>query len=195
MKKSEFKKHFFPVNLIVEGKKLLVVGGGRVALRKTRLLLDALGDITLVSPEICLELKELKEQGAINVVEREFFDTDVEDMFLAFAATNNKGVNLSVLHACKERGVLVCSVDELWTVGNFITPAILRKDDLVITVSTGGNSCKRARLVKDNFARNMELLSTSSINRRFELAKRVIRKQKEIYATIIKKLQGWSQEK
>jgi precorrin-2 dehydrogenase/sirohydrochlorin ferrochelatase len=152
-----------PVNLIVGDHLFLVVGGGRVALRKTKLLLDAGGRVRVVSPESSDELHELAAEDRIELIEREFRAEDVEGVFLAFAATGDRGVNIDVLEQCRREGALCCPVDKSWPDGDFLTPATFRKSGLVVSVSTGGRSCRRARLVKENLSHHIDLVSTSDL--------------------------------
>lgn len=117
----------------------------------------------VVAKKMCTGIQELASEGKISLTQRAFRDSDVDGMFLAFAATDDRGVNLQVLAACRERGVLCCPVDKSWPEGDFVTPATFRKDGLVVAVSTGGRSCRRSRLVKENLARHVDSVVTSDL--------------------------------
>lgn len=147
-----------PVSLLVSGRPCLVVGGGNVAARKVGHLLEAEADVMVVSPASCPEIKALAQAGKLQLLERAFEDQDVAGKFLVFAATDQSDVNVRVLDACRKQGVLSSAVDENWTEGNFVTPAICRQKGLVVTVSTGGGSCKRAKMVKDRIAEFLKTL-------------------------------------
>jgi siroheme synthase (precorrin-2 oxidase/ferrochelatase) len=73
-------------------------------------------------------------------------------MVIVFAATDNEPVNRSVLAACRKRKILCSAVDSCWPDGDFVMPAICREEGLVVTVATGGRSCRRSRIVKDKIA-------------------------------------------
>ncbi len=151
-------KRILPCSLFVEGRACLVVGGGKIGERKAGHLLDAGADVTVVAPEAGDGLAGLADAGRLRLVSREFAESDVDGMLLAFAATDDEAVNRRVLEACRAKGVLACSAGASWPDGDFATPAILRKEGLVVTVATGGASCRRARRVKDAIGRQVELL-------------------------------------
>ena len=163
MDRREQAEDSLPVNLLVKGRRFLVVGGGKVALRKTRVLLDAGARITVVSPQARDELVELADRGEIEYVPREFRDSDLDGVFLVFAATDDRSLNRHVLKVARSRGALCCPVDANWPDGDFVTPAIVRRDGLAVAVSTGGRSCRRSRMVKENLARHLEMVETADL--------------------------------
>mgnify|MGYP001310872301 CR=1 FL=1 len=152
MREEKVTRPVLPVCLLIAGKSCLVVGGGPVAARKAGHLLDAEAEVTVVSPEMCGALAALAGAGRVRVVARAFEETDVEGRCLVFAATDNPEVNRRVLACCRARGVLCSAADGNWPDGDFILPAITRKNGLVVTVATGGRSCRQARAVKDRIA-------------------------------------------
>ena len=83
--------------------------------------------------------------------------------FVVFAATNDADVNGRVMLCCRRRRILCSAVDAHWTEGDFVTPAIIRQPDLTLTVSTGGQSCRRARIVKDTLARHLDLIGSAEL--------------------------------
>ncbi len=156
-------KSIFPLCLLSQNRRCLMVGGGKVALRKIKLLLDCDAAVTVVSPEVRDELNELVEERRVLHIPREFEPGDVSGAVLVFAATNIKPVNRRVLECCHDQNVLCCCVDGNWTDGDFVTPAIFRKDELIISVSTGGRSCRRSRLIKENLSRHVEMVETADL--------------------------------
>lgn len=163
MTSSPHTRDVFPVSLLAAGRACLIVGGGKVALRKVNGLLAAGAKVTVVSPDLHPELVRFVQKECIAHIPRVFATTDVRNMFLVFAATNDKAVNRSVCNACRERGILCCSVDGNWVAGDFVTPATLRKDGLTIAVSTGGRSCRRSRLVKEGLSRHIRMVDTAEL--------------------------------
>jgi glutamyl-tRNA reductase len=149
------------VSLLVEQKPCLVVGGGKVAVRKVGGLLDAGASVTVVSPEIDEGLAEWVEAGRIRHIRREFADDDPQGHVLVFAATGSRFVNRQVLAACRVRRVFCCPVDGNWTEGDFVTPATFRKANLTVSVSTGGQSCRRSRLIKESLARHVDMVDSA----------------------------------
>lgn len=157
MRKETVTRPILPACLLVAGKPCLVVGGGQIAARKTGHLLEAEADVIVVSPEVSEAIQALARSGRIRLAVRDFSESDVEGKCLVFATTDSEDVNRRVIACCRERGVLCSASDSNWPDGDFVTPAICRKKGLVVTVSTGGRSCRQARIVKDKIA---ELLTT-----------------------------------
>jgi precorrin-2 dehydrogenase / sirohydrochlorin ferrochelatase len=115
----------------------LVVGGGAVAARKAKSLLDGGMTVTVVAPEICSELMELAAaQSRLRLMERVYQPSDVAQASIIVAATNDSRVNTAVARDATTRGLLVNVADDP-TAGNFITPSVHRSGDLTIAVSSG----------------------------------------------------------
>ncbi len=152
-----------PVNLLVADWPCLVVGGGRVAQRKTVALLAAGARVHLVSPDLIPDLAALAAAGRVTHTPRRFDSADVRGMRLVFAATNDRAVNRQVLAAARAAGAVCGCVDDNWTAGDFVTPATMQRDGLTITVSTGGRSCRQARMVKETLGRHIQLIETADL--------------------------------
>lgn len=152
-----------PVTLLLAGRPCLTVGGGKVAFRKIGHLLDAGAQVTVVSPELCGETAALVSAGQIRHIARTFEPADVEGSMLVFAATNDRQVNRRVLEACRERHILCSCVDGNWEQSDFTTPAISRHDSLTLAVSTGGQSCRQSKMVKNSLARHLDLVETADL--------------------------------
>ena len=132
------------VCLDLRGRPCLVVGGGRVALEKSRGLLDCGADVTVVAPEVDDELAALP----VRVVERPFAGADVNGRFLVIAATNDRRVNASV-SAAAARCSVPCNVADDPELCSFILPAVVRRDPIQVGVSTGGASPALAQRIRD----------------------------------------------
>jgi glutamyl-tRNA reductase len=156
-------RRVFPINLILDGRKTLVVGGGRVALENIRLLLDAGADVAVASSEVSEEFETLPEKSAVSYLRRGFTESDLEGMFLVFAASDDRILNRRVIEFCRSRGILCCSADGNWATGDFAVPEILRKEDLTVTISTGGHASKFARTIKENLSRDIEHADSASV--------------------------------
>jgi glutamyl-tRNA reductase len=148
---------------MLEGRRVLVVGGGRVGQRKVELLLDAGAEVTLVCPECVDELAELARAGRVRHERRPFDDRDVGTAALVFACTDDKHVNRRILNAAKAARVPCCCADGNWADGDFVTPAILRTGDVMIAVSTSGKSCRQSRLIKDNLRKHLDSIESSDL--------------------------------
>jgi glutamyl-tRNA reductase len=152
-----------PVNLFLAGRPCLVVGGGKVALRKIRLLLDAGAEVAVVSPDVCDELGTLIEQGLVTHTVRRFEEHDIQGATLVYAATNSRGANRHVLACCREGHILCCCVDGNWSNGDFSTPAITRHNNLTVSVSSGGNDCRQSKMVKNSLARHLRMIESAHL--------------------------------
>lgn len=156
-------KTVFPASLLLEGRPCLVVGGGAIALRKVNLLRVARAAVTVVAAEASAELRALAAAGAVMLRERPFSPAELDGTVLVFVATNDRALNQEIVACCRERRILCCAVDKGWTLGDFVTPAVFRKDSLTVAVSTGGQSCRRSRLIKNSLARHVEMLESAEL--------------------------------
>lgn len=125
----------FPVNLNLAGRAVLVVGGGRIALRKTSQLLAAGASVTVVAPEI---LEEFDTLGP-DLVRRPFQDSDLDGKRLVVTATGVRAVDQAVFEGAEQRGIWVNSADDPERC-TFTLPAVVRRGSLLITTSTAGAS-------------------------------------------------------
>lgn len=148
-----------PVNLLLTDHPCLVAGGGKVALRKTGHLLEAGACVTVVAPKICEAFAALD----VVCVERAFKLPDINGKTLVFACTNDRQVNRLILDECRKNNVLCSCVDGHWAQSDFTTPAISRHGSLTLAVSTGGQSCRQAKLIKDNLAKHIELVESADL--------------------------------
>lgn len=138
---------YYPINLNLQGRAVLVVGGGNVAQGKTEQLLKAGACVHLVSPELTARLCELAAARTIHYRCGEFTDDDLNGMRLVISATNCLATNERVARATAERGLL-CNVVDQPALCNFITPAVVERGRLQISISTGGGSPSLAQRVK-----------------------------------------------
>lgn len=137
----------YPIFLKIAGKACLVVGGGRVAERKTKSLLDAGARVTLISPELTSGLRQLAEAGKLFWERRPYRQQDLEGQMLVFVATNDREINSRVVKDCRHRGIWVNVSDE-GEKSSFFIPAVIRRGELQIAISTGGRSPALARYLR-----------------------------------------------
>lgn len=126
---------YYPVNVKVGGERCLVVGGGAVAWRKARALLQAGARLLVVSPVFDPRLVRMKIERA----RRPFAARDVEGMRLVISATDDARVNRAVHRACARRAIPVNVVDQP-DLCTFIVPSIIRRGPVTLAISTGGAS-------------------------------------------------------
>jgi len=156
-------KKILPVDLMLAGRPCLVVGGGQVAARKVGHLLEAGANITVVGPETSEDVSRWITAGRIQHRPRNFRDSDLKGQFLVMAATDDAAVNGRVINLCRRKGILCSSADAHWPEADFLIPATLRRPHVTLTLSTGGESCRRARLLKDYLARHMDILRSADL--------------------------------
>ena len=125
----------FPVNLNLHGRPVLVVGGGRIALRKVEQLLMADAEVTVLSPLFVDEFHSLP----VTLVQREYASGDIDAFRLVITATGNMPVNQQIFDESEAKGIWINSADDPDRCA-FTLPAALRRGDLMVTVSTGGAS-------------------------------------------------------
>ena len=148
---------------MVEGRRVVVVGGGRVGQRKVELLVDADADVVLVCPDCVAELAQLAADKRITHLARKFEPGDVVGAVLVFTCTDDKHVNRHVLETAQAAHVPCCCADGNWPDGDFVTPAIIRTGEVLIAVSTSGKSCLQSRLIKDNLRKHLDSIESSDL--------------------------------
>lgn len=136
----------YPIMLHLEGKKVVVIGGGKVAERKVCGLLDTGALITVISPEATDELQKLARTGQIFWAKHRFCAEDINDAFIIFAATNDRLLNQQVKESAAP-SQLVLIVDNPCE-SDFQLPSSFRRGRLSIAVSTGGASPTLARKIR-----------------------------------------------
>ncbi|HWP98486.1 MAG TPA: bifunctional precorrin-2 dehydrogenase/sirohydrochlorin ferrochelatase [Syntrophomonadaceae bacterium] len=149
----------------MENRNCLVIGGGPVAERKVQSLLECQARVHLVSPQITPGLAGMAESGQLDWKARVFQSSDLDNMLLVFIATNQGEVNQAVARACQERGILVNAVDDPPHC-NFFVPSVMRRQSLVLAISTEGKSPLLARrlreeledLIPDDYGKFVEIL-------------------------------------
>lgn len=125
------------LNIRMRGKLAVIIGGGTVALRKLRTLLNADASVRVVAMNICSEIDTLEQSGALSVRLGGYTESDLDNAFLVIAATDNALVNEQVCADARARRILVTVADNPGA-GDCTFPAILQRGDLEIAVSTGG---------------------------------------------------------
>ena len=137
---------YLPLFVDVRNRRCVVVGAGEVARRRLVLLLDAGATVTVVAPEVAVEVRELCA-GRSEILERHFEPADVTGAVLVIAATSDRAVNRAVHAAAVAHGVLVNTVDDA-ALSSVIFPSIVKRDPVIVAVSTGGRSPTLARRVR-----------------------------------------------
>lgn len=155
----------YPLNLDIENKNCVVVGGGEVALRKIRGLLEAGAIVKVIAPEICAGVEELFQRGEIFWLKANFSPELLGDEIILIAATDNPEVNRRAAQSAQAKKILVNVVDNVG--GNFNVPSRIRRGDFLLTLSTGANSPAFSKFVRqmleaefnENFGAGLKIIS------------------------------------
>jgi precorrin-2 dehydrogenase/sirohydrochlorin ferrochelatase len=138
---------YYPINLDIQGRRCLVVGGGAVGTRKVKTLLECGAVVTVVSLQVTENLLKLNQQGKLVLKKRAYRAADLDRMFLVIGATDNEELNRQVSSDAERLGKL-CNIADRPKSCNFILPSIVNRGDLVITVSTSGKSPAFAKKIR-----------------------------------------------
>ncbi|MED4584725.1 bifunctional precorrin-2 dehydrogenase/sirohydrochlorin ferrochelatase [Brevibacillus choshinensis] len=128
----------YPMMVNLQQKRCLVVGGGQVAERKIRSLLEAGAEVSVVAPSCTEQIKDWSQEGKLSLQQRSFEQADVVHAVLIIAATSEPEVNLAVYEVCQPyQWINIVDRPELCT---FTVPAVVERGDMQIAISTGGQN-------------------------------------------------------
>lgn len=152
--RSSTKNSYYPLFLDITHKPCLVIGGGRVAERKVKILLrfDAL--VRLISPKVTQTLIRLAEKGKIEIIKREYEEGDLKGAVLVFAATNKEEINRRIRKEAEKRHIPVNVVDNP-DLCDFVVPSIVKKGPIVIAISTSGTMPLLSKKLRKEIQRNI----------------------------------------
>lgn len=140
-----------PLNIDMRNRKVLVVGGGSVAERKIKSLLAAEAEVLVVAPQVSRQIHQLAESRTIRVELRTYQSRDLDGVFLVIIATNAPHINEEIADEARKYGMLINAADSPES-GNCTFPALLRRGNLEIGVSTNGSCPGFAAAVRDYIA-------------------------------------------
>ena len=140
----------FPIFVKLEGRLVVIIGGGHVAEGKIPGLLSAGARIRLVAPSITPQIAEWVRFGKIDWLPKEFEPADLDGAFLVIAATSAPGVNEAVFREAETRGLLCNAVDDI-NHCHFYYGAVVQRGDLQIAISTNGKSPSLAQRLRKEF--------------------------------------------
>jgi precorrin-2 dehydrogenase/sirohydrochlorin ferrochelatase len=143
---------FYPVYLNLKGKQVVVIGGGEVAERKVESLLDTGASVAVVSPDVTPGLASLANSKLIELHRRRYVRGDCKGADLVLSATDDPEVSRAVWEEAKAAEILVNTADEP-ALCDFIMPAVIRRGDLTIAISTGGTSPALAARLREELSR------------------------------------------
>lgn len=143
---------YYPICLELKGRKCLVIGGGEIAEQKVNSLLACEASVMVISPEVTAGLKDLIDQKKVTYLPKKYDEKDLDQAFLVIAATNRPEVNARVYRDASRRNILVNVVD-CPRYCNFIVPALVKRGDLLLSISTSGKSPALAKKIREKLER------------------------------------------
>ena len=148
---SHAPRSYYPVFFDLVGRSVLVIGGGRLALEKVRGLLAAEALVTVVAPELCDELRRLRDEARIAHLPRDYQRSDLQGRALAMAANDDPSHNARLQADARAVGVPLNAADDPAHC-DFILPAVVREPPLTLAISTGGGSPAVARRLREELS-------------------------------------------
>ncbi len=139
---------YLPIFVDVSGRTCVVIGGGAIAERKVRSLIDAGAAVVVISPEVTAGLAAMVDADTIRLLQRAYRHGDLVDALLAFEATGESATARAAAAEACERGIPINLADEPELCA-FIAPAVVRRGGLQIAISTGGASPALARKIRE----------------------------------------------
>ncbi|MDI6726619.1 MAG: bifunctional precorrin-2 dehydrogenase/sirohydrochlorin ferrochelatase [Smithellaceae bacterium] len=144
--------NYYPIFLDIRSKRCVIVGGGEVAWRKARRLLNCGAVVTVVSRQLGEGLREMKMAGLVLHIPAAYDAGCLEGASLVIGATDQHEVNERIALDAAQRGLLVNIADDP-AKSNFILPSLVEQGDLVVSISTGGKSPALARKLREDMSR------------------------------------------
>lgn len=167
----------YPIMLQLAGKKVVVVGGGRVAERKVNGLLGTGARIVVISPEATGQLQQLATAGVISWHQRTFSKDDCKGAILLFAATNDEEMNQSIRREAGQNQLVTIADDPDGS--DFHVPAQMKRGRLTIAVSTGGSSPILAGKIRGQLEQQFDESYEAYLEFLFDSREQILREVKD----------------
>ncbi|MDI2089798.1 siroheme synthase CysG [Commensalibacter oyaizuii] len=143
---------YFPIAMRIDGARLIIVGGGQIAARKIRLLLDKNANIEVFANHLCSEIQRMEQNKQIQfcgqIKDEHHFKNHILGARLVFVATDDQNYNAQIALWAQQVDIAVCAVDNP-SVSSFITPAIIDRNPVQIAISTGGTAPVLSRRIRE----------------------------------------------
>lgn len=140
------EQSYFPMFVNLKGKKILVIGGGKIAYRRVRTLLQFDPRIYVIAPEFTEAFHMMKEQN-VQIIQRPYQEGDEEDAQIVFLATDDHELNYKIWKLCKEKQILVNVADDK-KLCDFYFPSVVMNEDVVVGINSGGDSPGKVKKVR-----------------------------------------------
>jgi precorrin-2 dehydrogenase / sirohydrochlorin ferrochelatase len=166
-------KSSYPIMVHLNGKRVVVVGGGKVAERKVSSLLETGASIIVISPEVTERLKKLASEEKIEWQQVEYSSGDIADAFMIFAATDDHVLNQRIRQEAGDHQLVMMADDPEGS--DFHVPASLQRGRMTIAVSTGGASPKLARHIREQLEQQFDSSYADYLDFLYQTRQKILR--------------------
>ena len=154
---------YYPIYLDLKDRKTVIIGGGGKAVKKALSLIETQAHIVVITDNPINELCNLANKKQITLVNRSYKNGDLKDAFMVIVMdTSDSSINRAVHKEAANRNI-VCNVEDVTDLCTFITPAIVRRGDVTVAISTAGTSPALARKFRETLSGTNAIKSTHSI--------------------------------
>ena len=147
------EKAYFPMFVDISEMKIIVVGGGTIATRRIKTLLQFASDITVIAPDVTDSLKLLETEGKIFLLHREYQEGDILEADMVLAATDDKELNQKIAQECRKKELesgkrILLSVASDRELCDFYFPSVIQQDDIVVGINSAGKDPGKVKRVR-----------------------------------------------
>lgn len=139
---------YFPLYTDIRGFKILMVGGGNIALRRLKTLQMFHEHITVISPSVCKEIEDMALEGFVTWISRSYVPGDLKNFDMVLAATDDREVNHTVFLEARREKIPV-NISDCKEECSFYFPSVIKDGDIVIGVTSGGTDHKKTKQTAD----------------------------------------------
>lgn len=168
---------FYPINLKLKDIEITVIGGGEVAYRKCKNFLGFGKSVKVVSENFIEKFSTIESK--VEIINDSYKEEYIKSSFIVVAATNNKEVNKKIGIYCRNNGKLVNVVDDI-ELSNYTVPSCVKRGDLLISISTGGNSPSLSSKIKKELENKYDNTYEEYVSLLGEIRKEIIEKIEDI---------------
>ena len=158
----KMEKAYFPLFVDLSEKKIIIVGGGKIAARRAAVLTRFASDITVIAPEFSEAMENLAAEQKVRCKRRMYKAGDISSADLVLAATNDRALNRRIAGECRElerscsRRILLSVADDR-SLCDFYFPSVIQKDEIVIGINSGGSDPGKVKKFREELEKKMEL--------------------------------------
>lgn len=146
---ESYSKSFFPIFIDIYNKPIKVFGGGKIAERRIKTLVQFCADLTVISPDITENIKLMSQKHNIKIKLKKYEKNDCNNAFIVIAATNNSDVNYQIFCECKKKNIII-NIADCKEKCDFYFPAIIKNNNITIGISSDGSEHKLVKKTADN---------------------------------------------